>query len=51
MVEMSLDTTFSGGQPDRRLNYSPAGSLLSIEVDPDGDGEFSPGPSLEGPAR
>ncbi len=51
MVEISLDTTFSRRQPDRRLTYSPDGTLLSIEVDPDGDGEFLPGPPVDGPER
>jgi hypothetical protein len=29
------------GRPDRRLNYSSGGSLVTIESDPDGSGKFT----------
>jgi len=39
LVSVELDET-ADGKPDRRLNYSPDGTLLSIETGPDGKGGY-----------
>ncbi len=39
LVAVELDET-ADGKPDRRLNYSPEGVLLSIETGPDGKGGY-----------
>jgi hypothetical protein len=41
LASVALDLTHRG-RPDRRLLYRPDGQLARIEVDPDGDGTFTP---------
>jgi hypothetical protein len=38
------------GTPTRRLVYSPDGSMTRVEVDPDGDGQFTVAPPPAAPA-
>jgi hypothetical protein len=45
LVTLALDTTGQLGRPDRRLVYGDNGDVVRVEVDPDGDGVFSPVPA------
>lgn len=38
--EAAFDTTLTGRAADRRLRYDERGRFLSVEADPDGDGQF-----------
>jgi hypothetical protein len=41
-----VDLDLAGkGKPTRRLTYDANGAVTSVEIDPDGDGVFSPAPS------
>ncbi|HWB31370.1 MAG TPA: hypothetical protein VG736_12765 [Vicinamibacterales bacterium] len=41
-----VDLDLAGkGKPTRRLTYDATGAVTSVEVDPDGDGVFSPAPA------
>jgi len=44
LIEASFDTTLSRGSPDRRLTYDAQGKVVSVDVDPEGDGTFVPAP-------
>ena len=44
-----IDTEQRRGRPDRRLVYGPDGSLTGFESDPDGDGQFTPEQTHDGP--
>jgi hypothetical protein len=43
LTSVAFDTQ-GRGVPERRLMYAPDGSVR-VEVDPDGDGVFSPSPA------
>jgi len=43
LVEASFDTTLARGRADRRLTYDAQGKVVSVEVDPEGDGTFVSG--------
>ena len=44
-----IDTQQRRGRPDRRLVYGLDGSLTGFESDPDGDGQFTPEQTHDGP--
>ncbi|MEO8481912.1 MAG: hypothetical protein ABI634_06855 [Acidobacteriota bacterium] len=50
LVRVDLDLT-GRGTPTRRLVYSADGSMTRVEVDPDGDGQFTVAPPTAAPAK
>jgi hypothetical protein len=49
IVSSALDET-GAGRPTRRMVFDAAGSIARVEVDPDGDGVFSPLPPVRSAA-
>lgn len=41
--QVSVDTSFRAGRPDRRVVYAASGAFERLELDPDRDGTFAPG--------
>ena len=40
--EVSFDTSYGAGRPDRRVTYSATGQFERVESDPERDGSFAP---------
>lgn len=47
--QVALDTRLSAGRADRRLLYDAQGRFISLEADPDGDGQFVVIPGAQAP--